>query len=167
MAWRGARCYLRVRHHGTDVPLDLVEQPAPIDGGETRLPDQPGVAPFKEVPDETFLAKGALHLAGTIDDGLHHLHGPRGPMGWNVVSPIPWGFPGAGGRMEVLEPLRIHWGDVLHPARHPKSHHSTQDPVTVSLRGGPPVYGKRPSSATTFAMIRRGADDEKTPSKVR
>ena len=36
--------FIRVRHHGTDVPLDLVEQPAPTGGGETRLPDQRGVA---------------------------------------------------------------------------------------------------------------------------
>ena len=49
-----------------DVPLRLVEQPAPIGGGETGLPDQRSVAPFKEVPDETFPAKVVLHLAGTI-----------------------------------------------------------------------------------------------------
>ena len=40
---------IRVRHRGTDVPLDLVEQPAPIGGGETQLPDQRSVAPLKEV----------------------------------------------------------------------------------------------------------------------
>ena len=125
----------RVRHHGTDVQLDLVEQPAPTGGGETRLPDQRGVAPFKEVPDETFSAKVFLHLVGKFDVGLHHLHSPRGPMGWPVVSPIPWGFHGSGGRTEVPEPLRIHCGVVLHPASPPESHHSTQDRVTVSPRG--------------------------------
>ena len=119
----------RVRHHRTDIPLIVVEQPAPTGGGETRLPDLRGVAPFKEVPDETCPTKVVLHLAGTFDDGLHHLHRPRGPMGCPVVSPISLGFHGGGGRTEVLEPLRIHCGVVLH------SHHSTQDRVTVSPRG--------------------------------
>ena len=57
--WHGeVHVVIRMRQHGTDVPLDLVEQPAPIGGGETRLPDQRGVAPFKEVPDEHVSRKG-------------------------------------------------------------------------------------------------------------
>ena len=110
---------IHVRHHGTDVPLDLVEQPAPTGGGETRLPDQRGVAPFKEAPDETFPATVVLNLAGTTDDGIHHLHSPRGPLGWPVVSPISYG---GGGRTDVLEPLRIHCGVVLHPFDAGSSH---------------------------------------------
>ena len=36
---------IRVRHDGTDVSLNnLIKQPAPVDNGETRLPDQWGVA---------------------------------------------------------------------------------------------------------------------------
>ena len=151
-----------MRHHGTDVRTTSTHwwwgNPA------SR---QWGVAPLKEVPDETFPAKVVLCLAGSFDDGFHHLHSPRGPMDWPSSSPIPWGFPGGGGRAEVLEPLRIHCGVVLHPARHPQRHHSTQDRVTVSPRGGPPVLRKRPSGAIIFTLIRRRADDEKTPSKVR
>ena len=101
---------IRVRHRGTDVPLDLVDQPAPIGGGETRLPDQRGVAPFKEVPDETFPAKVVLHLVGTFDDGLHHLQSSRGPMGSPVVSPHPLGGPWRwrthGGARTTAHPLR-------------------------------------------------------------
>ena len=85
-------------------------------------------------------------------------------MGSPVVSPIPWGFLGGGGRTEVLEPLRIHGGVVFHPARHPESHAGSSHGLAPWQ---PPFYGKRPSSAIIFAMIRRGADDEKTPAKVR
>ena len=45
----------------------------------------------------------------------------------------------------MLEPLRIHCGVVLHPARHPESHHSTQDLEPWR----PPVYG-------SLALVRRG-----------
>ena len=79
---------IRVRHQGTDVLLALVEEPAPVCGGETWFPDQRCVAPSKEVADETFPAEVVLHLAGTLDDGLHHLHSPRGPMSGPVVSSI-------------------------------------------------------------------------------
>ena len=146
-----------MRHHGTDVPLDLVEQPAPIGGGA----DQRSVAPFMEVPVETFLAKVVLHLAGTFDDGLHHLQSPRGPMGWPVVSPIPWGFHGGGGRTEVLEPLRIQCGVVL-PQRATirRRIESRSRPVA-----GPPV------TEETFQRHHLHLDTpwsgEKTPSKVR
>ena len=88
---------------------------------------------------------------------------PRGPMGWPVVSPIPWGE--EGGSVAVADarwcskPLRIRCGVVLHPTKHPKSHHSTQD--RVSPRGGSSLQ-KRPSSAIIFALSMRRADDEKT-----
>ena len=141
---------IRVRHHGTDVPLDFVEQPAPTGGGETRLPDPRGVAPFTEVPDGTFPAKVILQFARTIGDGLHHLHSPRGPRGWPVVSPIPREFRGGGGRTEVLGSLRIQYGVVLHPSRHPESHEGSSHGLTWW----------RPTQFTE-------ADDEKTPSKVR
>ena len=133
-----------------DVPLCLVEQPAPIGGGETRLPDQRGVAPFKEVPDETSPAKVVLQLAGTFDGGLHHLHSPQGTHG--LARRQRWRT--HGGARTTAQPLR-----GRSPLREaPKSHNSTQD--RASLR-------KRPSSAIIFALIRRGADDENTPSKVR
>ena len=63
----------------------------------------------------------------------------------------------------MLEPLRIHCGVVLHPARHPKSHHSTQDRVTVSPRGGPQFT----EESFRRHHFRRRAEDEKTSSKVR
>ena len=93
--WYGeVHVFIRVRHHGTDVPLRLVEQPAPIGGGEIRLPDQRDVAPSKEVPDETFPAKVVSRKgAGTFDDGLRHLQSPQGPKGWPVVSQHPVGVP--------------------------------------------------------------------------
>ena len=136
--WYGeAQVVIRVKHHGTDVSLDLVEQPAPIGGGETRLPDRLGVAPFKEVPDETFPAEVVLHLARTFNDGLHHLHSHEDP----------WAGPSsATSRWRATIRRRIE---------------SLSRPVAA------PSLRKRPSNATIFALVRRKADDEKTPSKVR
>ena len=57
-------------------------------------------------------------------------------MGWPIVTHVSRRFHGGGGRAKVLEPLRIHCRVVLHAARHPESHHSTQDRVTISPRGG-------------------------------
>ena len=136
-----------MRHHGTDVLLDLVEQPAPIGGGDTRHPDQGGVAPFKEVPDETFPAKVVLHHAGTFDDGLHHLQCPRGPM----ARRQPWGFLGA---------------SIAGSSSTPRGTQRATVRRRIESRSRPmaaPSFRKRPSSAIFFALIRRGADDEKTP----
>ena len=105
--WSGeVHVVIRVRRHGTGVPLDLNEHPALIGGGETRLPDQWGVAPLKEGPDETLPANFVLHLAGTFDDGLHHLQSSRGPMDLPVVSPCPGGLHGGGGARTTARPLR-------------------------------------------------------------
>ena len=56
---------IRVRHHGT---LDLIANPAPIGGGETRLPDQWGVAHSRKFPTRRFPQRSFLRLAGTFDD---------------------------------------------------------------------------------------------------
>ena len=100
---------VRVRHHGTDASLDLIDQPAPIGGGETRLPDRWSVAPFKEVPDETLPAQVVLHVAGAFDDGLHDLHSPRGPWTCPSSAPsrvAPWRWRTHGGARTTARPLR-------------------------------------------------------------
>ena len=152
---RGSRCY--PRQAPRNGCLSSISS-----NNQHKSAVERGVAPFKEVPDETFPAKVGLHLAGTFNGGLHHLRSPRGPMDWPVVSSISWGFHGGGGRTEVLEPLRIQCTPRGTPrATIRRRIESRSRPVAA------PSLQKRPSNATIFALIRRGVDDEKNPSNVR
>ena len=149
--WYGeVHVFIRVRHHGTDVPLDLIEQPAPIGGGEIRLPDQRDIAPFKEVPDETFPAKVVLQLAGTFDDGLHHLQSPRGPMGSPVVSQHP-----VGGSKAVADARRC----SNHSATIAGTSSTPRGTLRATIRRRiEPVYGRDlppPSSSPWYAAERK------------
>ena len=146
---------IRVRHHEKDVSLDPIEQPA-IGGGETWLPDQRGVAPFEVV----------LHLGGTFEDGLHHLHSPQGPMDLPVVSLVPRGS------MAVADARRCsnHCASIAGSSSTPRGTLRATFRQRIESRFrtvAAPSLRKRPSSTIIFALIRSRADDEKTPSTVR
>ena len=100
MVWTKYTLLSRVQapRNGTSPSISSNNQhPSVVD--ETRLPDQRSVAPFKEVPDETFPAKVVLHLAGTFDDGLHSPAESTGdPWARPSSAPSRGGFRGGGGR---------------------------------------------------------------------
>ena len=87
----------------------------------------------------------------------------HGTQGLARRQPHPWEWRTHGGAQTAANPLR---------GRPPSREAPQEPPFDGGSRHGlapwrPPSFRKRPSSDSIFDLIRRGADDAKTPSKVR